>query len=591
MMKRFVTSMLGSLAAIWISVILLFILFILMIAAAVSGTMESNSLLTGFKDKSILHIPLSGTITERATAPDLMTQMYGTPEVTIPLNDIIGALAAAADDDKIEGVFIDCGGSSGGLAQHLEITEALKKFKEESGKWVIAYSDGYTQGDYYIASVADEVYLNPIGAVDIHGLSATTLFFKGLLDKAGIEMQVIKVGTFKSAVEPFILDHASEANKLQQQHYLGNIWDNVAGSIASARSTTTAQVNEWADSLILTAAPEYYVDNNLVDQLMYRYEVDKHLKNLCKIDEDENLRLIDPVTYCKIADVPHRKRNGNRIAVLYAVGDIVDEGSDGIVAASMVPMIEKLTENEDIDGLVLRVNSGGGSAFASEQIWKALEEFKATERPFYVSMSDVAASGGYYISAGADKIYAEPVTLTGSIGIFGMIPCVENLMTEKLGVTTDNVNTNLNGDFPSLMKPMTAMQRAKMQEEINRGYETFVSRCAEGRHMPVDSIKAIAEGRVWDGQSALEIGLVDELGSLTVAIEDMADELGFDKYCVIEYPNPNPTFWEALTDAQVKARENIIRGQLGSVYEIYRNIETVKNMAPVQCRMEPVVVE
>lgn len=590
MMKRFIASMLGSLAAIWISVILLFILGIMMIAAAVSGSVEANSIMPGFKDKTVLSIDLTGSVTERATQPDLMAQMYGVQEVTIPLNDIIGALAAAADDKKIEGVLLNCQGVSAGLAQHMEIIEALKKFKE-SGKWVVAYADGYTQGDYYIASLADEIYLNPIGAVDIHGLSATTLFFKGLLDKLGVEMQVIKVGTYKSAVEPFILDKASEASKLQQRHYLGNIWNDVAGAIAEARSTTVEQVNEWADSLILTADPSFYVDENLVDKLMYHHDFEQHLKELCGIDEDDDLRVIDPVTYCKIADVPHRKRNDNRIAVLYAVGDIVDNGTEGIVATQMVPMIDKLIENDDIDGLVLRVNSGGGSAFASEQIWEALERFKETGRPFYVSMSDMAASGGYYISSGADRIYAEPVTLTGSIGIFGMIPCISEFMSDKLGVTTDNVSTNLNGDFPTLMSPMTPMQRAMMQKEIDRGYETFVGRCAAGRHMSVDSIKAIAEGRVWDGRSALEIGLVDQLGSLTTAIEDMASELGFEKYCVIEYPNPNPTFWEALTDAQIRAQDNVIKERLGSAYEIYRNIDAVRDMAPVQCRMETVVIE
>lgn len=591
MMKRFVSALLGSLAAIWISVILLFILFILFIAAIVSNTFSAQTIALSFKDKSILYIELYGSFSERPTEPDMMSQMYGVQEITMPLNNMLAAINAAADDDKIEGIFIDCKGSTGGLAQRYEVIDALRKFKE-SDKWIVAYADSYAQADYYIASVADEVYLNPVGMVDIHGLSATTMFYKGLLDKLGVEMQIIKVGTFKSAVEPFILTQASDANRLQQEVFMTNIWQNVGGTMADNRDVTFDDINLWADSLILTFEPQQLVDDNVVDGLRYRHEVEQYLKEKTDIDEDDDLRFITPDNYVQIADVPHHKRKDNRIAVLYAVGDIVDDGEGGIVATQLVPEILKLKDNEDIDGLILRVNSGGGSAFASEQIWNALEQFKSTGRPFYVSMSDYAASGGYYISSGADRIFAEPVTLTGSIGIFGMIPCVKELMNDKLGVTTDNVSTNLNGDFPSVMEPMTPFQRESMQREINRGYETFVGRCAQGRHMPVDSIKAIAEGRVWDGRSALEIGLVDEIGTLSDAIEAMADKLEFgDDYCVIEYPGPALTFWEAFTGKEVKLRQRIMQEELGESYEIYRRINYLRSAAPVQCRMEDITIQ
>lgn len=591
MMKRFISALLGSLAAIWISVILLFFLLILFIAAIISNSFSSQTIALSFKDKSILHIELNGELVERPTQPDMMSELYGTTPVTIHLNNIINSIAAASEDDKIKGIYIDCKGSIGGLAQRHEITEALERFKS-SGKWIVAYADSYTQSDYYIASIADELYLNPVGMVDIHGLSATTMFYKGLLDKAGIEMQIIKVGTFKSAVEPFILTRASEANRLQQRVFLDNIWDCVGNSIASARGVTFDDVNYWADSLLMTFSPDEYLDNSVVDALKYRHDVEELLKTKVGLDSDDDLRLITPDNYVQIADIPHAKRNKNRIAVLYAVGDIVDNGNGGIVASQLVPQILKLKENDKIGGLILRVNSGGGSAFASEQIWEALEQFKSTDRPFYVSMSDYAASGGYYISSGADVIYAEPVTLTGSIGIFGMIPCVKELMNDKLGVTTDNVSTNANGDFPTLMEPMTPFQRESMQREINRGYETFVSRCAQGRHVPVDSIKAVAEGRVWDGVSALEIGLVDRLGSLTDAIEAMADQLDYgDDYCVIEYPNPQPTFWEAVSGTEVKLKDRMLRESLGESYRIYRNIEQIKHAAPVQCRMEDITIQ
>ncbi len=526
MLKRFITAMLGSLAAIWISVFLILILFILFIAAIISNSFSATTISATYKEHTILHLVMEGAFVERPDNSDLFSQLYDRNEKAMPLNNMLNAIAAASEDKNIDGIFVECKGSTGGLAQRLELNEALNKFKQ-SGKWVIAYADNYAQADYYNASGATELFLNPVGMIDIHGLSATTMFYKGLLDKLGIEMQIIKVGTFKSAVEPFILDKASEANKLQQQVFLTNIWDCVATGIADARNITTNELNQCADSMMLTYAPADYLKLNFVDSLMYRHEVIDYIKNKIGIDEDDNLNLMTPDDYVQIAEIPHAKNKKNKIAVLYAVGDIVDDGRGGIVASKLVPQILKLKENKDINGLILRVNSGGGSAFASEQIWEALEQFKATDRPFYVSMSDYAASGGYYISSGADIIYAEPVTLTGSIGIFGMIPCVKELMNDKLGMTTDNVSTNLNGSFPTIDEPMTPFQRESMQREINRGYETFVSRCAQGRDMPVDSIKAIAEGRVWDGISALEIGLVDRLGSLSTAVSDMADALGF----------------------------------------------------------------
>ncbi len=589
MMKRFIASMLGSLAAIWISVILLFILMILLVAVVASKSLDSGSI-SSIEEKSVLYIDLSGSISERKTEPKLVEQLYDPGKTNIALNDLIAAITAAADDKRIEGIFIECGGVEGGLAQRCDILDALASF-EESGKWIVAYSDGYSQGDYFIASIAGKVFVNPIGMVDIHGLSATTMYYKRLLDKLGVEMQVIKVGTYKSAVEPFILDHASEASRLQQEHFLGNIWDYFGSVIALNRDKTIETVNQWADDMILADSPEYYVENEIVDTLGYRYEALDFMKELTGTDLDDDLKLVSPDDYVRLADIPHRAKKGKRIAVLYAVGDIVDDGTDGIVGSKMVPLIEEITKDKKIDGLVMRVNSGGGSAFASEQIWEALERFKATGRPFYVSMSDYAASGGYYISSGADKIYAQPVTLTGSIGIFGMIPCAKGLLNDKIGVTTDNVSTNLNGDFPSVMTPMTPFQRAKMQQEINRGYETFVNRCAVGRNMPVDSIKAIAEGRVWDGVSALQLGLVDELGTLSDAISDMASTFGSDKYCIIEYPDPTATFWEMISEMQVKVRNTIIKNELGDTYDIYHNIRSVKELEPVQCRMEPLTIE
>lgn len=591
MMKRFISAFLGSLAAIWISVGLLFILLILFIAAIVSNAISSQTIALSFKDKSILYIELNGSFTEREEEPDMMSTMYGVQEITMPLNNMLKSIAAADNDKKIKGIYIDCKGSTGGLAQRYELIKALTDFKS-TGKWIVAYADNYSQADYYVASIANEVYLNPQGMVDIHGLSATTTFYKNLLDKLGVEMQIIKVGTYKSAVEPFMLTQASEASKLQQRVFLDRIWDYIGNSMAKSRNVTMSSINQWADSMLLTFPPQEYVDLNIVDQLKYRHEVETLLKNKTGLKKDEDLRLISPAEYSQIATIPFAKRRDNRIAVLYAVGDIVDDGNEGIVASRLVPEILKLKDNDNIDGLILRVNSGGGSAFASEQIWEALEQFKSTGRPFYVSMSDYAASGGYYISSGADVIYAEPVTLTGSIGIFGMIPCAKELLNDKLGITSDNVSTNANGDFPTLMEPMTPFQREAMQREINRGYETFVDRCASGRKLPVDSIKAIAEGRVWDGISALEIGLVDRIGTLNNAITDMARQLEFENdYCIVEYPDPQPTFWEAVYGSEIKVKERMIREELGEAYPIYRKIDNLRKFSRIQCRMEDLEIQ
>lgn len=589
MLKRFIAAMLGSLAAIWISVFLILILSILFIAAIVSNSFSSTSI--SYKEHTVLHLELEGSFIERSENSDILLMLYDTNEKSITLNNTLSAINTAIDDDKIEGIFIECKGSNGGLAQRVELNEAINKFKE-SGKWVVAYADNYAQGDYFNASCATEIFLNPVGMIDIHGLSATTLFYKGLLDKLGVEMQIIKVGTFKSAVEPFILDKASEANKLQQQVFLTNIWDYIATAISNKRNISVNEINQSADSMMLTYAPGEYKNLNFIDDLKYRHEVIEYLKEKVGINADDKISMITPDNYMQVADAPHSKRQKNKIAVLYATGDIVDNGRGGIVASKLVPQILKLKEDKEINGLILRVNSGGGSAFASEQIWEALEQFKTTGRPFYVSMSDYAASGGYYISSGADVIYAEPVTLTGSIGIFGMIPCAKELMNNKLGITTDNVSTNTNGAFPTIDAPMTSFQRESMQREINRGYETFVSRCAQGRGMSVDSIKAIAEGRVWDGLSAKQIGLVDRLGSLSTAISDMAEALDFEnKYCIVEYPNSQTTFLEALSATEQSVKEHIVKESIGDSYEILKNIEYIKQASPMQCRMEYMIVQ
>ncbi len=476
MLKRFFISLLGTIAGIWISVGLFFLLCV--IGAVVAGNINRSEIIN-IEKHSILYIDLNGEINERQVASSLVEEFSGNMIPHYALNIITAAIEAAADDDRIEGIYINADGSLAGLTTRLDILQALDRFKE-SGKWIVAYADGYTQGDYFIASAADELYVNPVGAIDIHGLATNTFLFKDLLDKAGVKVQVIKVGTYKSAVEPFIMSQISEANRRQQELYLGQMWDAVAGEIASNRSTTTDTVNLWADSLVYAMDPELYPVNRLATDLAYRHEVISILKKKTGLDNDADLRLITPAQYCASETMPHTESTGNNIAVLYAVGDIVDRGDEGIVGPDMVDQIEEIIKDKENKALVMRVNSGGGSAFASEQIWEALTRYKATGRPLFVSMGDYAASGGYYISCCADRIYAQPTTLTGSIGIFGMIPCIEQLMSDKIGITQSTVKTNPNADFISITQPMDAFQLKRMQQEVDRGYETFVSRCAAG---------------------------------------------------------------------------------------------------------------
>ncbi len=583
-MKQFITYVLATVVGLFITMFLCmagsFLMLIMMIA--LSGSSSTPSL----EKHSILHLDLSGGITERWEGRSLMDELQGIEDKSLPLNNIIEAIDHAANDSKIDGIYLECNGGSAGQATITYIIEALNKFKE-SGKWVVAYGDTYSQSNYYLASAADSVWLNPIGAVDIHGLGGNLMFYKGLLDKLGVDVQVIKVGTYKSAVEPFMLTAPSEANVEQVKAYITPIWNYMSYIMAESRNVTQQTVNEWADSMIVTQDPATFVERNVVTALKYRHEAEDVLKKLTKRDKDDKLLLVSPTKYVQTIK---KKSSDNRIAVLYAVGDIVESGREGIVGDKMAPLILDLAEDDDIDALVLRVNSGGGSAYASEQIWEALEQFKASGKPFYVSMGDVAASGGYYISCGADKIFCQPVTITGSIGIFGMIPCLKGLLSDHLGITTATIATNPNGQM-SVMEPLSPVQRQAMQNMINRGYETFVSRCAEGRHVPVDSIKAIAEGRVWDGSTALRIGLVDGLANLTEVIDAMAEHCGFDSYKIVEYPDPKMEWWEEMLYASKGIKESILDRELGEARPYYDAVKRIKEMSPVQCRMPDVVIE
>lgn len=576
--------MLGTIAGLWVTIIIMSFGSLAIIGAVV-GIFSSK---TEMSDNSILYLKLEGEIAECDQEQSFVDFVKDYKSKGLTLHHMLNAIRCAANDSKIQGIYIDAAGSSLGVASREELVEALSQFKE-SGKWIYAYADNFTQGDYLVASVAERIVLNPVGSVDIHGVGMQTPFFKKLLDKLGVKMQIVKVGTYKSAVEPYILETMSEPARRQSQVYVDSIWSFYANTIAENRDVTPGEVTSWADKLTFAWPVEETVDSGIVTAADYRRGVEQVLCELTDVEKAEDLKFVTPSEYLEANDNKFSNGSKEHIAVLFAVGDIVDSGDGGIVSESMVPQIIDLADDDNVMALVLRVNSGGGSAFASEQIWEALEYFKSTGKPFYVSMGDYAASGGYYISCGADRIFADKTTLTGSIGVFGMIPDLSGLVTDKIGVGFSTVASNPNATFMSLMSPMTDYQKAAMQRSVDEIYEKFTTRVAEGRNMSVDSVKNIAEGRVWIGSSAIELGLVDELGSLEAAIESIAEEVGVNANDRAYYPDVKNKFLEQLLEetSQLKAKGLIIDNEMIKYLLVARRLT---EMAPIQARMPEITI-
>ncbi len=585
MLKRFFISFLATIAGIWISVTLILICISIIVASIISASSSSSDV----KDNSILYINLKGDITERLQNQSLMDFVKDYDSKGQSLDQILTSVRLAAKDKKINGIYIDAGGSAMGMDSRQELVEALSDFKE-SGKWIYAYADNFAQGDYLVASVADKVFLNPVGNVDIRGIGIQTPFFAGLLDKLGIKVQVVKVGTYKSAVEPYIFNTMSEPARHQNQVFVDSIWNYYSTTVADNRNVSPADVSAWADSLTFAWTAEHDIDAGIVTETRYRREVEDMLRSMTDADSNDDLKLVTPAKYIEASSNKLASASKEHIAVLYAVGDIVDSGEGGIVGSTIVPQIIDLADDDNVRALVLRVNSGGGSAFASEQIWEALEYFKSTGKPFYVSMGDYAASGGYYISCGADRIFADATTLTGSIGVFGLIPDLSGLVTGKLGVTFSTVASSPNATFMSITEPMTPAQKASMQRYVEDTYDIFTSRVADGRHMSVDSVKAIAEGRVWVGSSAIGLGLVDQLGSLDSAIKAIADEVSLDADSWVAYPNVAGTFLERLLEetAEMKTSTGMVLDK--DILRYLIMAKQISEMNPVQARMPEIII-
>ncbi len=503
-------------------------------------------------DGSVLVLNLSGILDERSE-DNLLTMLNGGEGTALGLDDVLLALDKAKDNERVRGIYLDCGMlSPDSYASLSAIRRALNQCKE-AGKWVIAYADTYTQGTYYLASVADEVYLNPQGQVDWHGLSAQPYYLKDLLAKFGVKMQVAKVGTYKSAVEPFTATSMSDENRQQISEYIGTIWNDMVAAVGKSRKLQADSLNAWADDLITFAAPSQYVKNKMVDSLVYADGMKDIVCQRLGIDPEESIPLIGIADMC---NAKGKKRRGDAVAVYYAYGEVVDgivgnaTGGTGVIDAQRVGSdLRALADDDDVAAVVLRINSPGGSAYASEQIWHAVQMLKG-KKPVVVSMGGMAASGGYYISAAADYIVAEPMTLTGSIGIFGMFPDASELLTEKLGVHFDVVKTNAHSDFGTLSRPFSTEEMAYLEGYINRGYQLFRQRVADGRRLSVDSVEKIAQGRVWVGSKAAKIGLVDKLGGLDVAVAKAAElaQIG-DEYHTRYYPAKR-SWWEQLTQGQ-----------------------------------------
>ena len=592
-MKDFLKFTLATMTGIILSSIVLFIISMV----TLFGIMSASDTETIVKKNSVMMLDLNGTLVERTQEDPLgiLSQLFGDESNTYGLDDILSSIQKAKENENIKGIYLQASSLGTSYASLQEMRNALLDFKE-SGKFVIAYADSYTQGLYYLSSAADKVLLNPKGMIEWRGIASAPLFYKDLLQKIGVEMQVFKVGTYKSAVEPFIATEMSPANREQVTAFITSIWGQVTEGVSASRNIPVDSLNVYADRMLMFYPSEESVKCGLADTLIYRNDVRNYLKKLVEIDEDDNLPIVGLSDMMNVKKNVPKDKSGNIVAVYYASGEITDYPSsatseDGIVGSKVIRDLRKLKDDNDVKAVVLRVNSPGGSAFASEQIWHAVKELK-TKKPVIVSMGDYAASGGYYISCVADTIVAEPTTLTGSIGIFGIIPNVKGL-TDKIGLSYDVVKTNKYADFGNIMRPFNEDERSLLQMMITEGYDTFVSRCAEGRHMTKEAIEKIAEGRVWTGETAKKLGLVDELGGIDKALDIAVAKAGIEGYTVVSYP-AKQDFFSSLLDTKPTnyVESQLLKSKLGEgkeedsqsenyIPDIRQRIQSVPAISPM----------
>ena len=583
-MKDFIKYVFATVTGIVVFFLIMGILFVISLV----GLAASSASSVPVEKNSVFTLMLSGTVEERASE-DIVGQLTGQVSENMGLDDIINSIKKAKDNEDIKGIYLESGlFSIDTPASAHAIREALLDFKKR-GKWIVAYGDSYTQTAYYICSVADKVYLNPQGMIDWHGLAANPYFLKDLLAKFGVKYQLCKVGKYKSAPEMMTADQMSEPNREQVTAYITGIWKVMLKDVADSRKIPVDSLNAYADRFIALADQPDLVKMKMVDKLLYTDEVKGEIKKMLKIDADDD---IPQLSLSDMISVKGKKEKGEKIAIYYAYGDIVDsetaslvEEEHSIVATTVCKDLEKLANDDDVKAVVLRVNSPGGSAYASEQIWHSVMGLKA-KKPVVVSMGGYAASGGYYISCAANYIYTEPTTITGSIGIFGMFPDFSGLLTEKLGVKFDEVKTNKHAAFGTVARPFNEEELSLLDQYIGRGYELFRKRVADGRKLPVDAVEEIAQGRVWLGNDALGIKLVDAIGSLDDAVKKAAQLAKVEEFKTEAYPAPIDWFEQIMN--QTKGGNYLdeqMRATLGEYYEPFRYIKHINKQSAIQARL------
>ncbi len=583
-MKNFLLYVLATI----VGIILASLIFFFIMLATFSVMVASGDKSASVGKNSVLVLKSGMSIPDRTDPnPFAGFDIINMTVTQVPgLNDILRNIDKAAKDENIKGILIETGIMPTGWATTEEIRNALKKFREKSGKFVISYTDYVLpQEGYYLSTAADKIYLNPSSTLDFKGLSGEIMFYKNALEKLGVEVQVTRHGKFKGAVEPYILDRLSAENREQIKDYVGSIWDHIVSEIAESRGMTTEQLNKLADNLAGYNADGAFT-SELVDGLIYRDQMIDTLKILSGLTTDDKIAMVPMAKYTKVPDPDKVLTTKTRVAVIYASGTItMGKGNDyNIGGDRYAEVIRKERKDSTVKAIVLRVNSPGGNAIASDIMWRELE-MAAKVKPVVISMGNYAASGGYFISAPGTKIYADPNTISGSIGVFGLIPNTGKLMEQKLGINTETVNTNQNSDFPSIFRPMNVYEKQVMQENIEKIYSDFVGKVSAGRKMTYDSVDSIAQGRVWSGTSALRLGLVDTIGGLNEAVKGAAALAGISTYSIRELPVVEDPYMKLLNQLSREIKLSLLKKELGESFRFYKELSEIRELSGIQARL------
>ena len=587
--KTFLASFLGS-------ALLLLVIIIFLITSLVSSIMSSADTTVEVKPQTVLYMNLDYEIPDRTNTNDLGLTFSGldfsfTDVDMAGMNDIINNIKAAAIDPNIRGIFLELSSIGTSTANIEEIRNQLIEFKK-SGKFILSYAEAYSQSAYYLASVSDKIYMLPDGMLDIHGMASQSMFYKHLLEKLDIEMQIIRPDNnkFKSAVEPYFLDKMSEANREQNSVLLNSIWSKICDDISSARNIKVETINELADDMTLMFDTQAAIDNNFIDGLRYRDEIIAELKQLAEVADNKKVNIVKNTQYAKVR--PELYEGEDNIAIVYASGQIIDgEGDESTIGSiTLSEALRQAREDKKVKAIVMRVNSPGGSAVASEVIRREVE-LAAKEKPLIVSMGNYAASGGYWISSSSDYIFADPTTLTGSIGVFGTVPNLKGFFNDKLGLTFDEVKTNENSDFGSIAKPLTPYQMKMMQKHVTDTYDDFITLVSTERELRKTFVDSIAQGRVWSGDDAIELGLVDELGGIEEAVAYAAKKADLESYSIKEYPKQEDIFESLLKTETQEYYTKSIKESFGNTYQYLEAIEMINRIEGTQALMPITIVE